>query len=511
MYIVKNVQLPLGIQIDLSKALLSKFGKSFSSIGEVKILRKALDARKKNRLKFVFTLQVEGNPALEHPDIIPYKKPQPYIKEQRKLSSIEPFIIGAGPAGLFAALGLVEKGFKPVIFDRGESLEDRTKKVNSFWKNGILDEESNVQFGEGGAGTFSDGKLTSRSRDHYSEKIFDYLVKFGADEKIKYEALPHLGTDQLRVIIKKIREFLISQGCSFNWRHKLSQIHLKNNKINYVVIHGNKYKPEAVILAVGNSARDTFEQLNGLNALTSKPFAVGVRIEHTQEFINTAFYGDRTDITITGPATYRLTAKQRERGIYSFCMCPGGYVIGAGSEKGHLTVNGMSFSDRSNKFSNSAIVATVDSKDFGPGALAGIEFQRKIESTCFKKSHQYLAPVQSALDFINREKPTTEISCSYKPGVNLIDINTCLPEAIIYSLKYGLRQFDKRIPGFLKKGILIAPETRTSSPVRMTRHSVSFNSVIADNLFPAGEGSGYAGGIISSAVDGYKVAQIFSM
>jgi uncharacterized protein len=511
MYLVKNVKITLASDYDLREAVSIKFGLKSGQIGDIEILRKALDARKRNRLKLNFTLLISELPEISHPDLLHYSEPLPYISSKKKLSDPQPLIVGAGPAGLFAALGLVERGFKPIIFDRGEMLENRTKKVSEFWQKGVLDEESNVQFGEGGAGTFSDGKLTSRNRDFYSSKIFSELIKFGASLNIKYEALPHLGTDKLRIIIKNIRNYLINNGCTFHWNHKLENITIENNRIKNIRINGISYKPEILILATGNAARETFEMLDKINAVTSKPFAVGVRIEHPQNFINASFYGNKTDLSLTGPATYRLTSNKGKKGIYSFCMCPGGFIIGASTEKNHLTINGMSFSDRSNYYANSAIVVSVSQEDIGTGALAGVDFQQKIESQCFNFSKNYFAPAQSAADFINGDKSSEKITTSYNPGVNPIDINNCLPELLSADLKFGLDQFDKRVPGFIENGILIAPETRTSSPVRIIRDNVNYSSIAADNLYPAGEGSGYAGGIISSAVDGYKISQLFSL
>jgi uncharacterized FAD-dependent dehydrogenase len=468
-YLIKNVVIPVSKEIDIKKALSKKL--RIKSIDNIKILRRSLD--------------------------------------QRKLSSKNPFIIGAGPAGMFSALALVEKGFKPYIFERGDKIEDRVKKVTDFWKNGILTEESNVQFGEGGAGTFSDGKLTSRKSDYYTNQVTQYLIKFGANEKISYEALPHLGTDGLRRIVINIRQFLEEKGCKFFWRNKLENLNIENNQITSVRINRKEYKPEVVILAIGNSARDTFEMLSNKTEMESKPFAVGFRIEHSQDFINDAFYGNQTDFSITGPATYRLTAQDGKRGIYSFCMCPGGFVIPASSEKDGLVLNGMSFQKRNNEFANSAIVVTVNEKDYGAGILAGMEFQREIEKQYFKLDNPYFAPAQKVLNFMNNKTDDSISKTSYLPGIISSDLNSIFPLGITKSLKTGLISFEKRIPGFAEKGILLAPETRTSSPVRILRNKETFESATISNLYPIGEGSGYTGGIMSSAADGYKLGIIF--
>ncbi len=510
MYLIKNVVIPISKKIDLKYHISKKLKLPLNSINNIKIIRRSIDARKKNNLKFNYTVLTEL-PAkyLRNSDVLEYKNPEPYIQTQRKLSSKNPYIIGAGPAGLFAALSLVEKGFQPFIFERGDKIENRVKKVSDFWKNGVLDEESNVQFGEGGAGTFSDGKLTSRKSDFYANQVAKYLIKFGADQKISYEALPHLGTDGLRKIVLNIRRFLEDKGCKFFWRSKLENLNIENYQITSVRINGKEYKPEIVILAIGNSARDTFEMLSQQTEMESKPFAVGFRIEHSQDFINEIFYGDKNDFSITGPATYRLTAQDGKRGIYSFCMCPGGFVIPASSEKGGLVLNGMSFQKRNNEFANSAIVVTVSEVDYGQGILAGMEFQRKIENKCFKSDHPYFAPAQKALNFMNNKTNDSIPKTSYLPGIFSSDLNSILPSNITKALKVGLNSFEKRIPGFIEKGILLAPETRTSSPMRILRNKVTFESVKLSNLYPIGEGSGYAGGIMSSAADGYKLGKIF--
>ena len=505
---IKNVVVPISAEIDLRKILSRKL--HTNSIENIRILRRSVDARHRNNLKFNFTLLAEIPPKfVHHPDVIPYKTPLAYLKMQKKLSDLHPFIIGAGPAGLFAALALVENGFQPYIFERGEKIENRTKKVSSFWKDGILDEESNVQFGEGGAGTFSDGKLTSRTRDFYTEKIYEYLIKFGADEKIAFDALPHLGTDCIRKVIVHLRTYLEAKGCRFFWNHKLQDISLGGGKITAVKINDEIFRPEILILAIGNAARDTFEMLAKKISLQNKPFSVGIRIEHPQEFINSAFYGEKTDFSLTGPATYRLTAKYKNRGIYSFCMCPGGFVIAASSEKYHLVLNGMSFQNRENKFGNSAIVVSVDERDFGTDLLAGMKFQRSIEKKCFLEKNPYFAPAEKAADFMQNNITNLKLSTSYLPGIFPSDLNKFLPEQIAQSLKFALKKFDKQKTGFIENGVLLAPETRTSSPVRILRNRENFSASDIENLFPIGEGAGYSGGIVSSAADGFKLGSVF--
>ena len=510
MYKIRNIIIPINKQIDLFKALSYKLNIPLDSIEDLEILRNSLDARTKNHLKYNLTLK--ANICIElklDNDVQIFKEPMPYLKVSKKISNNHPFIIGAGPAGLFAALSLAEKGFQPYIFDRGDCLEDRTKKVTDFWENGILDEESNVQFGEGGAGTFSDGKLTTRKSDFYTNQVTKYFIKFGANEEISYDALPHLGTDNIRKIVLNIRKYLESKGCKFFWNHKLEDLEIGNEKISRVTINGEIHKPEIVILAIGNAARDTFKMLSSKIELESKPFAVGFRIEHYQDFLNETFYGNQTDFDISGPAAYRLTAKVLNRGVYSFCMCPGGQIIASSSEKNSIVTNGMSNSSRNGKFGNSAIVVSVNEKDYGSGILAGVQFQRKIEQKCFNPKQPYFAPFQKAMDFMRSNQSKQKIKTSFKPGVVTSNLNSIYPSSITNAIKTGLKVFDRRAKGFIDRGVFIAPETRTSSPVRILRNNVTFCSQAVTNIFPCGEGSGYAGGIMSSAADGFKVGSIF--
>jgi hypothetical protein len=510
MYQIRNVIIPIQEQPDLVRLLSKKLKLPASSIVALEILRSSLDARQKNQLKYNLTLKAEIDARLElNNDIQIFNEPQPYVEAARKISTEHPFIIGAGPAGLFAALALVEKGFRPYIFERGDCLEKRSLLVDDFWKNGSLNENCNVQFGEGGAGAFSDGKLTSRKSDFYTNRVTDYLIRFGADKKIAYEAMPHLGTDGIRNIVLNIRNHLESSGCRFFWKHKLETVISKNNNIKELIINGEKHNTEIVILAIGNAARDTFEILNQNIQMDAKPFAIGFRIEHPQDFINEAFYGKNTDFSVTGPAAYRLTAQTENRGVYSFCMCPGGTIIATSSEVNGIVTNGMSNSLRDGRFANSAIVATVNERDFGNSILAGMQYQRKIEQYCFNQNLPYFAPAQSAEDYLRSIQSAHLKKASYSPGIYPFDLNKIFSNDINNAIKTGLKSFDRKVNGFIKNGILVAPETRTSSPVRILRDAKNFYSSSALNLYPCGEGSGYAGGIMSSAADGYKVGSVF--
>ena len=512
MYILRNILVDYRLKPDLKKLCSNKIKIDQDQIIDLKLLKRSLDARQKNNLKFNYTVLVDtGDVKLTHADLQTYNPPQPYLKAKIKLADPHPFIIGSGPAGLFCALSLVKKGFKPWIFDRGEKLETRITKVNDFWKKGNLDPECNAQFGEGGAGTFSDGKLTSRSQDYYTEKVFDILVEMGADPAIKTDSLPHLGSDVIRKIILKMRKFLEKEGCRFFWQHRLNDLKIKNQKLSEIKINDQTFHPEILILAPGNAARDTFSTLKDKIKIENKPFAVGFRIEHKQDFINTLFYGEKTDLDITGPATYRLVTQINNKGVYSFCMCPGGQVISTATEPDHIATNGMSMSKRNGSFANSAIVCSINKSELGNLPCAGIKLQKQIESKCFNSNRSYYAPVQKGSDFICDRISSRLPANSYLPSTFRANLNSIFPKTLSIPLKKALVFFEKRYPGFTQNGILIAPETRTSSPVRIIRDRNRFNSLSVVNLFPIGEGSGYAGGIISSAADGVKLGSILTI
>ena len=512
-YLITNLKAKITHEIKIDRLLTKEYPFLYYSLKSKEInyslIRRSIDARKRNQLTYNFTLIIHAQKEIPQLSKFQYFYPEMIELTPIALKDKHPFIIGMGPAGLFCALELVERGFQPYIFERGKSIEDRDQDVNTFWQKGILNTESNVQFGEGGAGTFSDGKLTARNRGIYSEKVFQYLIRHGANPDIEINALPHLGTDGLKKILLSVRQYLISKGCRIFFNSKLSEISLDKGKVTDVLINQESYQPEAVILAPGNSARDTFEMLVNKGLLfESKPFAVGFRIEHEQEFINERFYGKQTDFNLTGPAVYSLTAQCPPYGVYSFCMCPGGYVIPAASENGNQVVNGMSNSMRDNRFANSAIVATVNQKDFGNKALDGIQFQRMIESRAFKT---YQCPAQLAGDFIKNKKSPFLKNSSYTLEIYSKNLNELYPKAISQALAKGLSQFDQKIKGFSEEGLLLAPETRTSCPVRIVREESKGCSVSAENLYPIGEGAGYAGGIVSSAADGIKLAMRFEL
>ena len=509
-YLIRNILAPIQDDKDLKRWISIKIKLHPHNFSIKCILKRSIDARNKKNIQFNYTVLISVTKKLKtNSEIQLFQNPEPTIKPFQKISTKHPFIIGTGPAGLFAALRLVESGFSPYLFEKGCSLSNRRRIVNHFWETGEFDSTSNVQFGEGGAGTFSDGKLTARSRDFNTYQIFDYLIKFGAPSTISYDALPHLGTDGFNKIIINLRKFLEANGCKFHFLHELTDLKIQNEQIKQVTINQNTYQPEIILLAIGNAARNTFKMLAKKIVLQAKPFAVGFRIEHNQSFLNKRLYGSSENVKILGNATYRMVSKIKNRGVYSFCMCPGGFVIGANSEKNQIVTNGMSYSDRNNSFGNSAIVVTVNENDFGSDPLSGTFFQEELEKRAYHAYSPYAAPIQKAEDFFNNNISSQQITSSYKPKTYNLDFNNLFPNDLSNALKGGLSQFDRKMNGFIKEGVLIGPETRTSSPLRMVRDPVLFHATRVKNLYPVGEGAGYAGGIISSATDGYKIASIF--
>lgn len=448
-----------------------------------------------------------------------------------KHSNIKPIVIGFGPAGMFAALILAKSGLKPIVFEQGKPVEDRAKDINDFWKNGNLNEQSNVQFGEGGAGTFSDGKLNTGIKDDRIDFVLKTYCFFGANKNILYDAKPHIGTDVLINVVKNMREEIINLGGEIHFNSKATEFIIeKNNGTEYrlkgvVINNKEKYLSDFLVLAIGNAARDTFKILNTKNfKLSKKPFSIGVRIEHKQEFINKALY--RQSYKQLPPADYKMavhltpknnnktketksTVNNINRGVYTFCMCPGGYVINGASCKNSVVTNGMSNQKRDNINANSALLVSVYPEDLkNDNVLAGMELQEKIEKNAFNLTGGYGAPAQKVGDFLKSKK--TESFGSVKPSIRPFAVpsklNRLFPEFIVKSLKEALLLFDKKIKGFAdENAVLTAPETRSSCPVRIDRNENMESNI--KGVFPCGEGSGYAGGIMSSAVDGIKAAE----
>ena len=516
----------ISLSIDEDKSLLKnkvakKLRISKDEIRNLKIIKESLDARKKNDIKYIYCVDIEHSneeklmKKIKDKDVrLEVPKYNAEINSGEKQLNSRPVVVGFGPAGIFAALLLAEKGYKPIVIERGEDVDKRTESVNKFWETGQLNPESNVQFGEGGAGAFSDGKLTTRIKDNRCDYVLRALVKAGAPEEIAYIAKPHVGTDLLKGVVKNIREKIKELGGDVLFSHKLEKIILENDNLKSIIVNGKEITCENLILAIGHSSRDTYEMLNEVGvSMEPKAFAIGVRIEHPQEIINKSQYGDMHNHPRLKAAEYRLTyqSEKLKRAVYSFCMCPGGVVVSAASENEKLVSNGMSYHARDLDNANSALVVTVGPEDFkGDSPLRGMEFQRYYENLAYKLGgSNYKAPVQLVGDFMKDEISTKlgNVKPSYTGGYVFEDLRKCLPEYVIEALKEAIVDFDRKIKGYGNyDAILTGIETRTSAPVRIIRNE-NLESISAKGVFPTGEGAGFAGGIISAAVDGLKVAE----
>ncbi|MDO5017997.1 MAG: FAD-dependent oxidoreductase [Lagierella massiliensis] len=520
MIFVNNLKLDIDEPIDnLKQKIKDKLKIKYDDF-DYKIYRRSIDSRRKNNIKFVYSVIVDiklsqkrlskYNPG----DVRDYKKEEFSINVKRKKST-RPIVVGFGPCGIFTALTLSRNGFNPIVIERGESVDDRTISVEEFWSGGKLKENSNVQFGEGGAGAFSDGKLTCRSQDPLIREVLNVFVKHGAPKDILILQKPHIGTDILKEVIKSIRQEIISLGGEVLFNTTMKDIVISKGKVKKLITDKEEFETDTVFLALGHSSRDSFKMLYDKNiSMESKSFAVGFRIEHPQILINKAQYGTNFDNPVLPQAEYQLTYRSKNnRGVYTFCMCPGGRVISACSEKNRLCVNGMSYHARNLENANSAIIANVGEKDFGKGVLSGMKFQEDIEEKAFKiAGENYYAPVQLIEDYIKNRKSEKfkNVLPSYKPQTVFSDLNEIYPKDINEALKEAIVNLDRKLHGFsLADGILTGVETRTSSPVRILRDKATFQSLNTKGLYPVGEGAGYAGGIMSSAVDGIKAATVY--
>lgn len=518
---ISNIKYPLEKELNLNelKIKVSKIlNTNIENIELIKISKKSIDAREKLGGFYVLSLDIQIKNEKKYLNIKNVEKIQPFsYKIEKKNFKKSPVIIGFGPAGLMCALILARSGANPIVLERGKCVEERSKDINNFWKNGILNEDSNVQFGEGGAGTFSDGKLTTGIKDYRCRVLLEEFVKASAPEEILYTAKPHIGTDKLITMVKNIRKEIISLGGKILFEHKAINLISENNYIKGVKVEDIKnnkifnIETDNVVLAIGHSARDTFKMIKEIgHPIIAKPFAVGVRIEHSQNFINNKQYGKFACYLPT--ADYKLAVRlPNRRGAYTFCMCPGGYVVNASSENGRLVTNGMSYYNRNGENANSALLIEVYPEDFNSNdVLAGIEFQRDLEQKAFiAGGSNYFAPIQKIGDLL-KEQPTIDIgniNPTFKPGVTPSDFKQIFPKFIYESIKLGIIEMDKKIKGFAdENGILTAVESRSSSPIRILRDE-TFESVKFKGLYPCGEGCGYAGGIVSAGVDGIKCAE----
>ena len=492
----------------LYKKVARKGGIPFSDITHVEILKRSIDARQKatkiNLKVLVFI----------HEEFIASSNDLPNYKNVSNQEEV--LIIGAGPAGLFAALRCIELGKKPIILERGKDVQARRRDLKAITQNHIVNADSNYCFGEGGAGTYSDGKLYTRSKKRGDvQRILKLLVGFGATPKIKVEAHPHIGTNKLPKIIADIRNTIIENGGEVVFNARVTDILVKNNEIDGVVLkNGDKYSSKKLILATGHSARDIYELLHQKEIyIEAKPFALGVRIEHSQNLIDQIQYKCDSRGEFLPPAPYSIVKQVNGRGMYSFCMCPGGVIAPCATAEGEIVTNGWSPSKRDQPTSNSGIVVELRLEDFEPykkfGPLAGLEFQRKIEQKAWVEGGKtQTAPAQRMVDFTQNKISDSLPKTSYAPGITPVDLRSVFPDFINHTLREGFREFGKTMRGYLTNdAVLHAPESRTSSPVRIPRDKITFEHLQIKGLYPCGEGAGYAGGIISAAIDGEKCAE----
>lgn len=517
---IKIDQIKLSLDEDES-LLLEKIKKRINKdIKSYEILRKSLDARRKETPCFNYQVLVETELSekelyfLKTKGITAYQEQEDSIDFGTQMLDKSPIVVGFGPAGLFCAYELAKYGFAPIVFEQGEMVEDRVKSVKYFWTSGKLNPFSNVQFGEGGAGTFSDGKLTSRSKSPLIRYVLETFAFHGAPKEILYDKKPHIGTDLLRPIIASIREAIIRMGGSVHFNTEVTDFIFEKNKVTGVLLaNGQVIYSDNVILASGHSARALFKKLAEHKvAMENKPFAIGFRIEHPQDFVNKHQYREFYKHQRLGSADYQLTAylKALDRGVYTFCMCPGGEVVMASSEEGRSVVNGMSYHSRDMENANSAVLITIDERDYGTKLLNGLFYQERLESAVYKLTNKpHVAPVQRLEDFFEGRKTRQlgKVIPSIK-NYELSDLSKLLPEYLYEALKEGFLGLEEKFSNFcMADAILTGMETRSSSPVKILRDKESFASLSHAGFYPIGEGAGYAGGIVSSAIDGIKIAR----
>lgn len=504
---LSDIKLPLGKS---EKELLAIVTKKLGVVPKYFVIKKkSLDARDKNNIRYIYTVAFskEEQPSLETEleQLPAYKQPQKPV-----------LVVGSGPAGLFCAIRLLQRGVKPIVVERGASVEERKRKIDCFIQTRTLDLDSNVQFGEGGAGTFSDGKLNTQTHSPLQAEVLRTFVQFGAPKEIEYLNKPHIGSDNLQNVVRNMRAYILENGGRVCFRTRLQDIDVCGGRLQSATLLAldtgkeEKIEVSALVLAIGHSARDTFEKLYARGVhMRQKDFAVGVRVEHLQSEIGFAQYGKA--YTQLPPADYKLVSHAEDRAVFTFCMCPGGYVMPATSEENAVVTNGMSNYARNEKNANSALIAQVTGKDFAnEHPLAGIYFQRELERKAFVAGGKnYNAPVQTVGDFLQGKTSDgfSSVMPTYAVGTTFADINGILPRGVASALKSGILDMDRRLKGFAcPDALLTAVETRTSSPIRMERDSQTLQSVSVEGLYPCGEGAGYAGGITSSACDGIRVA-----
>ena len=536
---VTEIKLPLELEPievinKINAALIKKLAINAADLVEFTIFKRGVDARKANAILLVYSLDVTVKGEAK---VLAKLKKDPHVKIAPDASyqfvanapatiKHRPVVVGLGPAGLFAALILAQSGFKPLVLERGKAVRERTKDTWNLWRKSKLDPESNVQFGEGGAGTFSDGKLYSQIKDpkHYGRKVLQEFVKAGAPPEILYVSHPHIGTFRLVGMVEEMRNTITALGGEIRFQSRVDDIEIATNAQGQnevqalILASGERIETNHVVLAVGHSARDTFEMIYKRGVfIEAKPFSIGFRIEHPQSLIDQARHGPNAQHPILGSADYKLVHHASNgRSVYSFCMCPGGTVVAAASEEGRVVTNGMSQYSRNERNANAGIVVGITPEvDFPDHPLAGMELQRKWESQAYLLGgSNYKAPGQLIGDFLVNQASTEfgEVTPSYTPGVHLTNLDTALPDFAITAIREAIPQFAKQIKGFdMADGILTGVETRTSSPIRIKRNDDDLQSINTKGLYPTGEGAGYAGGILSAGVDGIKVAEAVAL
>lgn len=522
MYKINQIKISSNIPIarhseEINKRVIKKLNISQNQVKNITILKRSIDARK-DVVNYIYsvTADVNGNVKInpKDSDISIYQENNYVFPDIiNKDTKTNPVIIGLGPAGLFCGYMLAKHGFRPLIFERGKCVEERTADVENFWKTGILDTASNVQFGEGGAGTFSDGKLNTLVKDKSGKnrEVLKILVENGAPEEILYDSKPHIGTDLLKEVVKNISKYIVNNGGVIKYNSKVDNFEFENNKITAVYCNGQRYESNNVVLAIGHSARDTFELINDLGiSMEAKPFAVGYRVMHPQSIIDDNQYGENYNKQLPA-SSYKVTSNF-ERGVYSFCMCPGGYVVNASSEEKRLAVNGMSYHKRDSGVANSAIIVQVTPKDYqSSDALSGVRWQRALEERAYELAKGKI-PLQRYGEFKFNvlgekiEKPVLNFSPMCKGDFEYCDVNSILPNNLNKNFIQGMEYFGGKIKHFNDSNVILAGvESRTSSPVRIVRDENGESSI--KGLYPCGEGAGYAGGITSAAMDGIYIAE----
>ena len=525
---LSNIKLPLDHDEEaLVNAILTSLDINAEQLVSFDVFRRGYDARKKTNIFLIYTLDVEtrindvllerfaDNPLIKATPDLNYN----FVAQAPDRLTERPVVIGFGPCGLLAGLLLAQMGYKPIILERGKEVRERTKDTFGFWRKKVLNTESNVQFGEGGAGTFSDGKLYTQVKDpkQYGRKVLTEFVAAGAPDEIMYVSKPHIGTFKLVSMMEKMRANIIALGGEIHFNARVDDLNIEDGQVTGLTLaSGEKIKSRHIALAVGHSSRDTFQMLYDKNVyIEAKPFSIGFRIEHEQSMIDEARFGPNAGNEILGAADYKLVHHcTNGRSVYSFCMCPGGTVVAATSEEHRVVTNGMSQYSRNERNANSAIVVGIDPSDYPGNPLAGIEFQRQLESKAYLMGgNNYDAPAQKVGDFLKGKasEQLGKIEPSFKPGIKLTDLSDALPDFCIEAIREAIPVFNRKIKGFaLDDALLTGVETRTSSPINIKRGN-DLQSINTKGLYPAGEGAGYAGGIMSAAIDGIKIAEAIAL